>query len=411
MDPSTIFTAYQNVGQQYATLIHQYAIDLLGSLILLEIVTIALTYMMGDSDNPPAVLWSCVRLVFNGGFAYWWETHVWQMGLTIFNSFDQIGQKLSGLPNLTPMHILSTALGLAKLIASAPSSGRMLPDFGVALEEILLWFAILIIFALITALVVVTLCAFYLVVGPGSILVSFMPCRFTSAMAESYFTWLVRTGVIVMMFYVVLGTAANFAAQYKTTILTACTPGLSYGPLTGLGLAPLSIKMTACINPIPVGELTQLLVDMVILGCICCGIPFLAGSLVSHGVNMTLEHMAAAKYLAGGTVRALTTMIGGLSHQVHNLAQHLSQRATLNSRMEAGAAAAARSAPTTPLAPPPSSGGGWNGKLSGPPIAPPPAGPNNSGPGGSPAGLTYYPGRPGAQTKAEAIDITKLQNH
>jgi hypothetical protein len=97
------------------------------------------------------------------------------------------------------------------------------------------------------------------------------------------------------------------------------------------------------------------------------------------------------------------------------LTQHLSQHTTLNQRMEAGAAAAARSAPTTPLtppsSPPPPSGGGWNGRPSGPPIAPPPSGPNNSGPGGSRAGLSYQPipGRPGAQTRAQAVDITNLQ--
>jgi hypothetical protein len=68
-----------------------------------------------------------------------------------------------------------------------------------------------IIFVLIGVLVVVTLAAFYLIVGPGSMLVAFMPCRFTSTMSENYLTWLVRTGVMVMMFYVVLGTAQTFA--------------------------------------------------------------------------------------------------------------------------------------------------------------------------------------------------------
>jgi len=87
-------------------------------------------------------------------------------------------------------------------------------------------------------------------------------------------------------------------------------------------------------------------------GAICAGIPFLAGSLVSHGVNMTLEHLASAKYLTSGTMRTMSNAVGGLAHQVSSLAQYMHQRTTLNQRMEAGAAAAARissSNPTTPL--------------------------------------------------------------
>jgi P-type conjugative transfer protein TrbL len=413
-NPSNIFTAYINLGQHYAAIIHPYAIDLLGSLILLEIITIALTYIMGDSDNPPAVGWSIVRLVFCGGFAYWWQIQSWTLAVIVVGSFNQLGQVLTGLADLTPMHFLQTGLSIMKMIWSAPASARLIPDLGAAIEQIVLCFSILVIFLLIAALVTVTLAAFYLIVGPGSILVSFMPSRFTSAMAENYFTWLVRIGVIVMMFYVVLGTAQTFAGQYLTTVTNACKPILAGGPLATLGLAPVDVGMTACSNPLPTEQLVQILADMVILAGICCGIPFVAGALVSHGVNMTLEHIASAKYLAGSTVRTLSHTVGGLSHAVSRLAQHLSQHTTLNQRMEAGAAAAARTSPTTPLTPPPSpppATGGWNGKPSGPPIAPPPSGPNNSGPGGAPAGLTYQPqpGRPGPQTRAEAVDITNLQ--
>jgi hypothetical protein len=233
-------------------------------------------------------------------------------------------------------------------------------------------------------------------------------------MAENYFTWLVRTGVMVMFFYVVLGTAQTFALQYNTTLTSICKPALSPGPLAALGSAPLSVSAVKCSNPIPTDELLQIFLDMAILAGICGAIPFIAGALVSHGVNMTLEHLASAKYLASGTVRTLSAAVGGLAHQVSRMTQYMSQRTTLNQRMEAGAAAAASTSPTTPLTPPPSpppSSGVWNGRPSGPPIAPPPSGPNNSGPGGSPAGLSYQPqpGRPGPQTRAAAVDITNLQ--
>jgi P-type conjugative transfer protein TrbL len=412
VDPSTIFTQYINLGQNFAVLTRPYALTLLGSLILLEIGLIAVTYMTGGSDDPPAMLWSVVRLVFTGGFAYWWLIQSWTLAVIVVGSFNQLGQNLTGKPDLTPMMFLNTGLSIAKTIWAAPSSSRMVPNFGVALESVVLCAAILIIFLLIAALATMTIAAFYLITGPGSILIAFMPCRFTSAMSEGYFTWLMRVGVIVLFLYVVLGTAQTFANNYNTTLTAACNPVLATGPLPALGITPVDTSVTTCANPIPVDMLIQILADMVILASFAIGIPLIASALVGHGVNMTLEHLASAKYLASGSMRGLARAIGGLSYVVNKMAQRSNNQSTLNERMQAGAAAAANlrsggattplsSPPPPPFSPPPPSGG-WNGR----PIAPPPSG--GSGSGG--AALTYYPGRPGAQTKAEAIDITKYQN-
>jgi type IV secretion system protein TrbL len=324
MNFNDIYAAYFNAGRHYAILTQPYAIDLLGSLTLLEILTIALTYMIGDSDKPPAVLWSTVRLVFTSGFSYWWITQAWTLGLIIVESFYQLGQNLTGMGNLTPMLFLTTGLNIIKTILAAPASSRLIPDIGLALEEIGLCFGILVIFLFVAGLVILTLTAFYLLVGPGTILLPFLVSRWTSAMAEGYFTWLMRTGVMLLMFYVVLGTAQTFANQYNITLTNLCQPTLSILPFPALGITPLDVRSFTCSNPIPIEALLQILADMAILGVICLGVPFMAASLVGHGVNMTLEHLASAKYLASGIVRTLSTAVGGLAHQVHRLEQYLS---------------------------------------------------------------------------------------
>jgi P-type conjugative transfer protein TrbL len=355
MNPDNIYTAYFNVGQHYTALVQPYALNLLGILILLEIATISLTYMMGDSDNPPAVLWSIVRLLFTGGFAYWWIIQSWTLGLYVVGSFNQLGQNLTGLSNLTPMQFLNTGLSMAKVIFSAPASDRLIPQVGAAMEQIALCFAILLIFLIVATLVVVTLTAFYLIVGPGSILIAFMPCRFTSVMAENYFTWLVRVGVIVMLFYVVLGTAEAFAIQYNTTLTSICHPVLAVTPLAVLGAVPVDVSSTMCSNPIPTTALLQVLADMMILAGICAGIPFAAGALVNHGVNMTLEHLASAKYLAGGIARPVTAATRALGHQISRAYNNNQTQTTLQQRMAAGADAASRVASSQP--PPPNAYG------------------------------------------------------
>jgi hypothetical protein len=354
VNPNDIYTAYFSVGQHYAALVQPYALDLLRLLIFVEIATIALTYMMGDNDNPPAALWSIGRLLFTGGFAYWWIIQSWTLALYVVGSFNQLGQNLTGLADLTPMHFLSTGLSLAKVIWASPASARLIPKFGAAIEQIVLCFAIFIIFLLVAALVVITLTAFYLIVGPGSILVAFMPCRFTTPMAENYFTWLVRLGIIVTLFYVVLGTAQTFAVKYNTTLTSICQPVLAVTPLAALGAAPLDVNTTLCSNPVPTTALLQILADMVILAGICAGIPFMGGALVNHGVNMTLEHLASARYLAGSVARPIAGAVRSISHQVSRMTHANSHQNTLQQRMAAGAQAAAQvtaNKQTAPLPP------------------------------------------------------------
>src|SRR5262249_46393825 len=134
----------------------------------------------------------------------------------------------------------------------------LIPNLGAAIEQIVLCFAIFIIFLLVATLVVLTLTAFYLIVGPGSMLVAFMPCRFTTAMAENYFTWLVRLGITVTLFYVVLGTAQDFALQYNTTLTAICQPTLAVTPLAVLGAVPVDVNSTVCTNPVPTTALLQI---------------------------------------------------------------------------------------------------------------------------------------------------------
>jgi hypothetical protein len=253
----------------------------------------------------------------------------------------------------------------------------------------------------------------FLIVGPGSIFVGFMPCRLTSAMSENYFVWLVRMGGLVLGFYVVLAALQHFGMQWYTALNGACGPVAATFPSPVLGGAPIASAAVSCTKAIGVNDLLTLFFCILILTLVGLALPLVLASMAGHGVDMTLENLASAKYLTSGAARQLSNGMHFLGHQISRMMHQSQQQTTLNQRMEGGAAAAARTASSTPGSsggsPPP--GGGWNGRPSGPPIAPPPAGPDNSGPGGSPAGLTYQPqpGRPGHQTRAEAVDITNLQ--
>ena len=410
MPPSTIFTNFFAIGERLAGAVAPYSLRLLWLLGLIELVTIAITYMM-ESDNPSEIGWRIVRLGFTFGFAWWWLTNAWTLGITVLGSFDAIGQGVTGLSGLNPSQFWAASWGIFKLLWDAPSSSSFFPNIAIAIGEIFIAIFIAVMFTLVAVTCLFFMSGALLILGPGSIFVSFTPCRWLSSLSENYFVWLIRMGAGLLGFYVVLFATNNLVAQWSATLTTACHPIVAAIRVPMAGGPPAVFHSAMCSQPIPGDTLLITFCDVIILAFLGIGIPFMMAAFAGSGVHHALEQLAAAKYLSGSALRGIGSAISGLTHVIQRMAHNSSQQTTLQERMAAGAAAAraSSSTATTPLAPPPLSGGGWNGRPAGPPIAPPPSGPHNSGPGGSPAGLTYYPGRPGAQTKAEAVDITKLQ--
>jgi type IV secretion system protein TrbL len=244
------------------------------------------------------------------------------------------------------MAFIHSATQIAKLILSAPSTHRMIPDIGLAIEEAMLAGLIYLSFLILAALAVFTLIAAYIILAGGPILVPFLVSRWTSHMAEGYFTWLVRTGVIVFFFYLMVGIAQHLMTGYLSTVTAICKPAGTYLPSPVLGSAPVATPAITCTNPIPVNILIELFADALILAIVCGTVPFVAGSIVNHGINAAIEHLAAAKYLAAGSARQVGRAIGGLSHQIQRMRQSSSNRSTLEKRLAEGEAAKAANQPS-----------------------------------------------------------------
>lgn len=339
-----IFTAYFQASQHYVVLITPYALHLWWLLMVLELATIGITWMMG-SDDPPELLWRVARWIFTGGFAYWWIVNAWPLGITILGSFNELGVNLTGMPNLAPYTFLKTALRMCELIMSAPSSGRLIPDFALRIEEFLMSGAIFVVYVIVAGLALFTLTAAFIVLAGGIILVPFLVNRFTAPIGEGYFTWLVKTGVVIFFFYLVLGIANAFVAEWGTGIATTCGAGGVWLPSPLLGAAPVIKPSLTCTIPIPMPDLMRLFADSVILAIIAIGVPFTAGAIVNHGVNAAVEHLAAAKYLAGSVATPVVGAIGALGSRIYKSIRSDSQRSTLEQRLAAGAAAAAKNPP------------------------------------------------------------------
>ncbi len=352
MSPTNIFTAFYDQGGNLAALITPYALHLLYLLLFVEVGTTSITWMRGNDDIPD-LLWRLVYLVFSTAFAFWWITDSWTLGKIVLGSFHMIGQNISGAPDLTPSTFLDVAGQIFQILWNAPSSDRMIPNVALAIAECGMAIVIFFFLALVAVAAMFTVATALLLIGPGSLFVAFLPCRFTTALSENYFNWLIRTGAAILGFFIVLSTCQHFAVQWTTTLANQCGAVLTTLPSPILGAPPKMVSATPCTAAIPTDNLSVLFVDSLLVAIMGLGIPTLMAAFAGSGIHLALEHLAAARYLGGGAMRTIAGGFKSLSHQISRMRQENNNQNTLQQRMKAGADADARVASSQPQTPPP----------------------------------------------------------
>jgi hypothetical protein len=353
MTPTNIFTTFYNMGGTLAAQMTPYSLNLFYFLILVEIATISITWMRGNDDIPD-LLWRIVYLLFTSAFAFWWITDSWTLGKTVLGSFNSIGENITHVPMLTPSQFFDATVQIVKMLWSAPSSARIIPNVALALGTIALAIFIMIFLSLVAFAAMFTIAAGLLLIGPGSFFLAFMVCRFTTTLSENYFIWLIRTGAAILGFFIVLATCQSFAAQWTATLTHDCAGVMTTIPFLGLGATPTMVPTFQCTQPIPTNSLFTLFGDAFLVAIIGLGIPILMATFAGSGIHLALEHLAAAKYLGSSAIRTIAGGVQTMSHQISRMRQESSNQNTLQQRINAGAEAAARVAPTQQQPPSPS---------------------------------------------------------
>lgn len=305
---------------------------------------------MRGNDDLPDLLWRIVYLLFSAGFAFYWITNSWTLGKIVLGSFNSIGQGITHVPELTPSQFFDAAIKITKMLWSAPSSTRMIPNLALALGEIALAIFITIFLGLVAFAAMFTVTAGLLLIGPGSFFLAFLPCRFTTALSEHYFNWLIRTGAAILGFFIVLATCQGFAVEWTTTLTRECAAVLTVVPSPSLGAAPIGVPTLSCTAPIPTNTIFTLFGDAFLIAIIGLGIPTFMAAFAGNGIHLALEHLAAARYLGGGAMRSISGGFRSLSHQISRMRQESKTQNTLAERMKAGADASARTASSQPPA-------------------------------------------------------------
>jgi type IV secretion system protein TrbL len=310
-----------------------------------------------------------LKHILSGGFIYLMIVNAFSWMTLVLDSFSRMGSAISGLPALSPETVLQLGGSMAKTIFDTPATASLMNNLELAIVESICGFAVLFAFAVAAIDVLLTLVEAYLVVGGGVILLGFGGNRFTAHASEGYFAHVIRVGVRLLFYSLVLAVGVQLATQWNAALLAACKPVPSALPwFETYGVPPSSIMITVCSGTISVATMLNYVVLAAVFAAVSIGVPRIAATLVGGSIGHALTHAFEAAYIARTVVRPITSAIHGLGKiaqsSVAGAGGGQAQRMALSEKLSQGDT----SAPTRTFDP-------FSGKPD--PSAGTPAGPND----------------------------------
>ena len=419
-----IATQFYSAGLKYSVAIQPYALKLFFALFLIDILVTWIQYTAEGQVDPSYFLGRMIKHVLSGGFIYLMIINAFSWMTGVVKSFSAIGAGVTGLPPLSPQSVLKLGGDMAGAIFDTPASASLMSNLEIAIVQSVCGFFVLFAFTITAAALLFTLVEMYLVVGGGVLLLGFAGNRFTASAAEGYFPFVIRVGVRLLFYYLVLAVGVQLATQWSAAMAAACKPIATPLPwYTTYGVDPKSIMTTVCSGSISASDMLNYAAFAVVFAILSVGIPHTVASLVGGSIGLALAHAFEAAYIArtiinpitGGLkkisdgVASLTNGKGGDSRGEQPAVQTILAQHQRQTSADKAASAATKVLNPFDGQPPGYNYRGNNGDSPSASGAALPLSPNDgSGSGG--AALEYQPGRPGSYTRDIAVDVTGLQN-
>lgn len=427
MDLNDIATQFYNAGLKYSVAIQPYALKLFFALLLIEIVVTWIQYTAEGQLDPSYFFGRMAKHILSGGFVYLMIVNAFPWMNAVINSFAGIGSAVTGLPNLSPQSVLAIGGQISSTLLNTPATTSVVDNLELALVQGACSLVILFAFTLSAAALLFTLVETYIAVGGGVILLGFAGNRFTASAAEGYFPFVIRVGVRLLFYYLVLAIGVQIATDWNAALMGACKPiSVALPWWTTYGAPPSKIMTTVCSGTIPVSVMLDYAGLAIVFAIMTVGIPHTVSSLVGGSIGLALAHAFEAAYTAQTIARIVNPITAGLKKVAENVSgtssaknggangEQTAMQSILAQHQRQTAAEQAAKRATTVLNPFDGQPPGYNyrppngGLPKGPALPPSP----KSGPGSGGAAIEYQPqpGKPGNYTRAIATDITGFQN-
>jgi type IV secretion system protein TrbL len=295
---------------KYSAAIQPYAIKLFIALLLIDILVTWIQFTAEGQLDGSFFLGRLIKHLLSGGFVYLMIINALPWMEAVLNSFSRIGAAATGLPALSPQTVLQLGGNMASTIFSTPATASLMADIELAIVQSISAFVVLLSFVITAAMLLLTLIEAYLVVGGGVILLGFGANRFTAPAAEGYFGYVIRVGVRLLFFYLVLAIGVQMANQWSAAITAACKPIPATLPWwTTYGVPPSSIVTTVCSGTIPVSVMLDYAAFAIVFMIVCIAVPHTAAGIAGGTVGLALSHAFEAAFIAQTVIRPITSAL------------------------------------------------------------------------------------------------------
>jgi type IV secretion system protein TrbL len=305
-----IVAQFYSAAAKYSAGIQPYAIKLFLALLLIDILVTWIQFTAEGQLDASHFLGRLIKHILSGGFVYLMIVNAFSWMNAVVKSFSTIGAAVTGLPALSPQTVLQLGANMAGTIFDAPANASMITNIELALVQSVAAFFVLLSFVVTAAMLILTLIEAYLVVGGGVILLGLGANRFTAPAAEGYFGYVIRVGVRLLFFYLVLAVGVQMATQWSAALLAACKPVPATLPWwTTYGVPPSSIVTTVCSGSLSVSTMLTYAALAIIFMIVTIAVPHMAASIAGGTVGLALSHAFEAAFIAQTVIRPITSAL------------------------------------------------------------------------------------------------------
>ncbi len=305
-----IVAQFYSAAAKYSAGIQPYAIKLFLALLLIDILVTWIQFTAEGQLDASHFLGRLIKHILSGGFVYLMIVNAFSWMNAVVKSFSTIGAAVTGLPALSPQTVLQLGANMAGTIFDAPANANMMTNIELAIVQSVAAFFVLLSFVVTAAMLILTLIEAYLVVGGGVILLGLGANRFTPPAAEGYFGYVIRVGVRLLFFYLVLAVGVQMATQWSGALMAACKPVPATLPWwTTYGVPPSSIVTTVCSGSLSVSTMLTYAALAIIFMIVTIAVPHMAASIAGGTVGLALSHAFEAAFIAQTVIRPITSAL------------------------------------------------------------------------------------------------------
>ncbi len=310
MNFNDIASQFYTAGASYSAAIQPYAIKLFFALFLIDIIVSWIQFTAEGQLDAAHFVGRMIKHILCGGFVYLMIVNAFTWMNDVVNSFSAIGAAATGLPALSPQTVLQVGTNMASTIFNSQANASLITNFEQAIVQSIAAFIVLLAFVVTAAMLLLTLVESYLVIGGGVILLGLGANRFTAPAAEGYFGYVIRVGVRLLFFYLVLAIGVTLANEWSAALAAACNPVSATLPwYSTYGTPPGTITTTVCSATIPFADMLTFTAFSIVFMIVCIAVPHMAASIAGGTVGLALSHAFEAAFIAQTVIRPITSAL------------------------------------------------------------------------------------------------------